>query len=115
MSHDIVDSMGLSETLVVVGGVEDQLADQQAVVADDADVEVSDEEPDNLAFVGPSDANVEKLVEVAQGDLAVGVDLVGADTEVLGGLASDGAALRGASNAENGVWLPRARWGRISL
>ena len=55
MSHDIVDSMGLSEALVVVGRVEDQLADEQAVVADDADVEVGDEEPNNLAFVGPSD------------------------------------------------------------
>lgn len=46
MSHDIVDSLGLSEALVLVGGVEDQVADEQAIVAHDADFEVRDEEPD---------------------------------------------------------------------
>ena len=40
MSHDIVDSMGLSGALVVVGGVEDRLACEQAVVADDADTQL---------------------------------------------------------------------------
>lgn len=115
MSHDIVDSMGLFEALVIAAGVKDQVSDQKAVVADDADLEVGHEEPDNLAFVGPTDANVEQLVEVTQGDFAVGVDAVGTDAEVLGWLAGGRVALSGSSKAESGVWLPSARWGRVSL
>jgi hypothetical protein len=52
--------------LVIAGGVEGQLADQGAVVGEDADVVVGDEEVDGFAAVSPAEADVVEAAEVAE-------------------------------------------------
>jgi hypothetical protein len=56
MSHDIVDKFrrprGRSQGLIVASGVERELADERAVLADDADVLVGHEQVDGKASVG---------------------------------------------------------------
>lgn len=81
MSRDIVDISTPSEWLVVAVGVEGEPTDELAGV-EDPDVAVGDEELDRPALAGSADADVVQLAVVAQGDLALGVDLVVADAEV---------------------------------
>src|SRR5215207_3056651 len=77
--------------LVVPGGVEDELADQLAgVAADDADVQVVDEQSDVGAAGGSAEADVVQSAVVAQGDGAAGVDGVVADPVVGGDLDAGG-------------------------
>jgi hypothetical protein len=71
--------------LVVPGGVQGQLAEEGAVVGEDPDVLVGDEEVDEFAAVGSADADVVEAAEVAEGDLAGLVDVVVAHPEVGGG------------------------------
>ena len=72
-----------AERLVVAGGVDDQFADELAGGGvDDADVQVLDEHQDGGPGVGPADADVVELAADAEGELAVGVDAVGADAVV---------------------------------
>ncbi len=60
-------------------GVEGELAQELAGGGvDDADVQVMDEHQDAGSGVGPSDADVVEPAGVAEGELAVGVDAVGA-------------------------------------
>jgi hypothetical protein len=79
--------------LVVAGGVDGELAEEFAVVGDDAEVLVGDEEPDAGAGVGAADADADELGPVAQGDLAGLVDAIPANPVVHGG--EPGAAGRG--------------------
>jgi hypothetical protein len=66
--------------LVGAGGVEGELAEEFAGGGvDDADVQVLDEEQDVGPGVGPAGADVVELAGVAQGDVAVGIEAVGAD------------------------------------
>jgi hypothetical protein len=71
--------------LVVAGRVEGELADEFAVVVgDDSQLQVAGEDEDFGA--GPAaaaDADVVEPAVVAQGELAVGIDGVAADAEVL--------------------------------
>ena len=53
--------------LVVPGGVQGQLAEEGAVVGEDPDVLVGDEEVDEFAAVGSADADVVEAAEVAAG------------------------------------------------
>jgi hypothetical protein len=69
--------------LVVAVGVDGELAEEFAGGGvDDADVEVVDEHQDAGSGVGPADADVVEFAVVAEGELAVGVDAVGADPVV---------------------------------
>jgi hypothetical protein len=66
--------------LVVPGGVDDKLAQELAGGGvDDPDVQVLDEHQDAGPGVGPADADVMQAAADAEGELAVGVDAVGAD------------------------------------
>jgi len=77
--------------LVVAGRVEDQFAEEFAGGgADDADVQVLDQEQGVGSGVGPADADVVEAAAVAQGDVAVDVEFVGADPVVGAGDAVDG-------------------------
>src|SRR5690348_2912955 len=70
--------------LVVAGRVEAEFADQFAVfLGDDPELKVAGEDEDLGAGPAASDADVVELAVVAQGELAVGVDGVAADAEVL--------------------------------
>ena len=94
--------------LVVAAGVEGELTDELAGGGvDDADLEVVDEHEDAGSGVGSADADVVELAVVAEGELAVGVDAVGADPVVLA-VWSPGVALGRAAYAVAGV----ARCGR---
>jgi hypothetical protein len=75
--------------LVVAAGVEGQLADEIAGVVEDSDVSSGDEHGDGLACVASSDADVVEASGVADGDLAVAVDL--AVAEAVAGPGSDAA------------------------
>jgi hypothetical protein len=63
--------------LVVLGGVQDEVAEQSASVSvDDANVVVLDQEQDVGSGVGSADADVVEASVVAQGDHAGGADAV---------------------------------------
>src|SRR5690242_13459919 len=86
--------------LVVAGRVEAEFADQFAVfLGDDPELKVAGEDEDLGAGPAASDADVVELAVVAQGELAVGVDGVAADTEVL----ADADALAGGDGPGPGV------------
>src|SRR5580700_4001542 len=73
----------LAGGLVVAGGVEGELAEEFAGGgADDADVQVLDEQEDVGSGVGPADADVVELAGVAEGDGTGFADDVGADAVV---------------------------------
>ena len=74
---------------------------------DDADVGTSDEEYDLAVAVGGADGDVAQLAEVAQGDLAGGIDAV--TTNPVMGRGWLGLALRRALKTTSGVCRPRAR------
>ena len=94
--------------LVVAGGVEGEVAEEFAGGGvDDADVEVGDEEDDGGLGVGSSEADVVKLAVVAEGDAAVGVDAVAADTPVGIVVASRGGGFGSGGVGDSGccsVW-----------
>ena len=72
-----------ADGLVALAGVEGELAEDLAGGAvEDGDVEVVDQEQDAGSGVGPADADGVEAAAVAQGDLAAGVDAVGADAVV---------------------------------
>ena len=84
--------------LVVLGGVEDQVAEEFAGGGvDDADVAVADKEQDAGSGVGPADADVVEPSAVAQGDGAMVVDAV--RTRVVG----VGGAVAGSGLGPGGV------------
>ena len=98
MSRDIVSCwVGLwagfdAAGLVVAGGVEFELAEECAVLGDDADVEVGGEDEHVGAVVRVADADVVQAAVVAQGHAAA-VDDVAADAAVrLGQPAGGGGA-----------------------
>jgi hypothetical protein len=62
--------------LVVAAGVELEVAEEFAVLGDDADVSVQGEDEDSGAGVWSVDADVVQAAVVAQGEGAVGVDPV---------------------------------------
>jgi site-specific DNA recombinase len=93
MSRVMVDSLGLCEGLVVVGGVECEFSDELPVEVYDADLLVGDEELDWAAFVGSSEADFVEATHVAQADLPGLVDLLLADTEVRFGGVTGGFGL----------------------
>ena len=62
---------------------------------DDPDVEVLDEEDDGGSCVGPADADVEEAAALAEGDLALVVDDVAADTVVVVEVAAGGGSSLG--------------------
>src|SRR4029077_4078444 len=70
LSREIVDQSrpGGAERLVVAARVEGELAEQAAVLANDANVLVGDEQADGLAGVGAAEADVVEAGEVAEGD-----------------------------------------------
>jgi len=85
---------GFSGGLVSAVGVEGEFAEQFAGGGvDDADVQVLDEQQDAGPGVGPADAEVVEAAAVAEGDLAGGVDAVGADAVVGVGGAITGGGL----------------------
>ena len=105
LSQDIVDSSpaeGDAARLVVAGGVEGQLADQGAVVGEDPDVLVGDQEMDGFAAVSPADADVVEAAEVAEGGLAGLVDAIVADAEVGLGGGADGVGFE--AGVEGDQW-----------
>lgn len=66
--------------LVVAGRVEEQFAEQfPGGGVDDPDVQVADEHQDGGPGMGLADAGVVQLPVDPQGELAVGIDPVGAD------------------------------------
>src|SRR5205085_2716148 len=73
-----------AQRLVVASRVEGQLADEEAVLVDHADVVVGNEEGYALPFVGLADRDVSKAAEIAEGDPTFGVDAVPPDPEVDG-------------------------------
>jgi hypothetical protein len=99
------------EWLVAAVGVEGDLAEQGAVGGDDADVGAGDQEEDLAVAVGGADRDVAQLAEVAQGDLALGVDAVATNPVGVGAWGCVGLALRRALKTISGVCLPRARCG----
>jgi hypothetical protein len=120
MSRDIPDGcretsrtiLGSSAGLVVLGGVDGEAAEELAVVGDDPDVEVGDEEQDAGAGVGATEADVEEFAAVAEGDAAGLVDPVSADAVVAhdgdggcggGGLGAGGEDLGGGAAGEGPV------------
>jgi hypothetical protein len=84
VSRDIPDSLctlsGPFLGLVGLGRVDLELGEELAVVVDDPDVAVGDEEHDAGAGVAAPDAEVQQLGSVAKGDLAGLVDAVSADS-----------------------------------
>jgi hypothetical protein len=83
---------GLACGLVVPGWVEGEVAQElTGSGVDDADVQILGEEQDAGSGVGAADADVVEAAVVAEGDFAVGVDAVGADTVVgVGGSVAGG-------------------------
>jgi hypothetical protein len=73
-----------AEWLVIAVWVESQSPDELPVVGDDADVGASDQQSDFAVLVGDADRDVAELAEVAESDLAGGVNLVVADAVVDG-------------------------------
>jgi hypothetical protein len=69
MSQDNPDSRSAqwdAARQVVAGPVEGQLAEKGAVVGENSDVLVGDEEEDGFAAVSPPDADVVEAAEVAE-------------------------------------------------
>jgi hypothetical protein len=84
-------AFGRSGGLVVLGGVEDELAEEFAGGGvDHADVQVLDEQDDAGLGVGSADAEVVEPAGHAQGDAAAVVDAVVADPVVGVGVAAGG-------------------------
>lgn len=65
-----------AERLVAAIWAEGELAEQGAVGGDDADVGAGDEQENLAVAVGGADRDVAQLAQVAQSDLAAGVDAV---------------------------------------
>ncbi|GAC1510448.1 MAG: hypothetical protein NVS1B16_00700 [Pseudarthrobacter sp.] len=86
---------------VAASWVDGELCEDFAgAVLDGCDVGVADEQDDALVFVDSSDAEVPEPSCVAERDLAVGVDAVGADPPVFGVCGSEpGAGVRGCRSA----------------
>ena len=103
---------GDAARLIVAGGVEGQLADQGAVVGEDPDVLVGDQEVNGFAAVSLAAPDVVEAAEVAEGDRAGLVDAVVADAEVGLGGGSDGVSLEAGVEGGQGVRPSTARWGR---
>ena len=74
--------MAAVEPLVVAARITGERAQQFAVLADDPNVIVGDEQPDRFVRVGSADRDVPELAVVAQGDRPTGVDAVRSDREV---------------------------------
>jgi hypothetical protein len=68
--------------LVVLGRVELELSEEFAVVGEDPDVAIVDQDEDVGAGVAAADADVVEPAVVSQGEDAAGVDLVVADAGV---------------------------------
>jgi hypothetical protein len=68
--------------LVVLGRVELEFSQELAVVGEDADVAILDQDQDVGAGVASADADVVEPAVVSQGEDAAGVDLVVADAVV---------------------------------
>jgi hypothetical protein len=68
--------------LVVLGRVELEFSEELAVVGEDPDLELVDQDQDVGAGVAAADADVVEPAVVAQGEDAAGVDLVVADAVV---------------------------------
>jgi hypothetical protein len=84
-------AFGRSGGLVVLGGVEDQLAEQlPGGGVDHADVQVLDEQDDVGSGMGSADAEVVQPAGDAQGDAAAVVDAVVPDPVVGVGVAAGG-------------------------
>ena len=84
-------AFGCSGGLVVLGGVEDQLAEQLAGGGvDHADVQVLDEQDEVGSGMGSADAEVVQPAGDAQGDAAAVVDAVVPDPVVGVGIAAGG-------------------------
>lgn len=78
-----MDSSTPSDRLVVANWIEGELPDQLSCFqVQHADVTVGDQSLDRPVLVGTADADVMQPVVVAQGDGALGVDLVVGDAEV---------------------------------
>ena len=113
---DIVDNSRSAgerpEGLVVPCRIEGQLAEELAVLAEDADVGVGDEEADGGALVGAPHADVVQAAEVAQRD-AAGLVYAGlSDAEVPRGGRGLGMRLEAGVVATSGVRPWSARCGR---
>src|SRR5579859_6185252 len=80
--QDIVHRPAPAEGLVIALGVKPESADQFAFLGDDSDVRSSHEQSNSAVLVGEADGDVAELAQVAQGDLAEGVDLVSAHAVV---------------------------------
>jgi hypothetical protein len=86
-------ALGCPGGLVVLGGVEDELAEELAGGGvDHADVQVLDEQDDVGSGVGSADADVVQPAGQAQGDAAAVVDAVAPDPVVGVGVAAAGGA-----------------------
>jgi len=77
---DFRSAAGCAERLVVAGGIEGELADESAVLVNDADVSAGHQEGDAFADVVPAHADVAEAV--AKGHAACLVHRVAADAEV---------------------------------
>lgn len=79
MFRDIVQRLGLR--LVVLVGVEGELAEQVAGLGEDSDVEVVGEDEDAVPGVAAPEPDVVQPAVVAQGDRAAAAHAVLADPE----------------------------------
>ena len=108
---------GKAAGLEVPGRVEGEFADQLAgVAADDADVQVIDQEGDAGAAAGGAESDVVEPAVVAQRDGAAGIDGVVADSVVRRNLRRrSGSPWAGRHRPAAGVRRFSARWGRTVL
>jgi hypothetical protein len=106
----------LGAVVVVLGRVELKFSEEFAVVGEDPDMELVDQDQDVGAGVAAADAAVVGPAVVAQGEGSAGVALVVADAVVGSSRGRPvGTALGRAWEAWMGVRRPRARWGRLVL
>ena len=84
MSHDIADDGTAAKGLVVPARVKSELAEQRALLGDDADMVACDEKSHRAVFVSEPHADVSEPAEIAQGDPTKAVDFVLADSEMGG-------------------------------
>lgn len=84
---------GKSARLVAPCRIQSELTEKLSVEGHDANVEVGNVETDRRSLPAPTDGDVKELGIVAQGHLAAGVHLVGADPEVCFGDRVTGAGL----------------------
>jgi hypothetical protein len=108
-------ALGCSGGLVVLGGVDDQLAEElPGGGVDHADAEVVDEQDDVGSGVGSADAEVVQPAGHAQGDAAAVVDAVVADPVVGVGVAAAGGLGLGEGGRGARRWCrvrrPGPRW-----